>query len=129
MTATAFKERYIYRNHNRSFNLKKYSNNTELSTYIRKLTENKQDFEITAWSILSKTCCFLYGRIKNIVFRVKTLSTCNHKKKFLVNNDNIGRNACIQFYAHVSDRNHLSSPLFKICQPHNDIHAVEVYTE
>jgi hypothetical protein len=45
MAATTFKERY--RNHNRSFKHKKHSNDTELSKYILKLKENKQDFEIT----------------------------------------------------------------------------------
>ena len=58
MTSTTFKERY--RNHNRSFNHKKYSNDTELSKYIWKLKENKQDFDIT-WSILKRAVSPLYN--------------------------------------------------------------------
>ncbi len=48
MTASTFKERY--RNHIKSFNHKRYSNDTELSKYIWKLKDNKQDFDIT-WSV------------------------------------------------------------------------------
>ncbi len=49
MTASTFKERY--RNHIKSFNHKRYSNDTELSKYIWKLKDNKLDFDIT-WSVL-----------------------------------------------------------------------------
>jgi hypothetical protein len=58
MTSTSFKERY--RNHNRSFNHKKYSYDTELSKYIWKLKENKQDFDIT-WSILKRAVSYTGG--------------------------------------------------------------------
>ncbi len=40
MTASTFKERY--RNHIKSFNHKRYSNDTELSKYIWKLKDNKR---------------------------------------------------------------------------------------
>ncbi len=52
MTASTFKERY--RNHIKSFNHKRYSNDTELSKYIWKLKDNKQDFDIT-WSVLKQS--------------------------------------------------------------------------
>ena len=45
MTTSTLKERY--RNHIKSFKNKKYSNDTELSKYICKLKDNKQDFDIT----------------------------------------------------------------------------------
>ncbi len=56
MTASTFKE--LYRNHIESFNHKRYSNDTELSKYIWKLKDNKQDFDIT-WSVLKQR--FLYA--------------------------------------------------------------------
>ena len=60
MTASTFKERY--RNHIKSFNHKRYSNDTELSKYIWKLKDNKQDFD---WHNLVsiKTIYFVYGRV------------------------------------------------------------------
>ncbi len=63
MTASTFKERY--RNHIKSFNHKRYSNDTELSKYIWKLKDNKQDFDITCM-VSIKTIYFVYGRIKKM---------------------------------------------------------------
>ncbi len=53
-----FKERY--RNHIKSFNHKRYSNDTELSKYIWKLKDNKQDFDIT-WSVLKQSISYTEG--------------------------------------------------------------------
>ena len=104
MTASTFKERK--RNHNKSFNHKRYSNDTELSKYIWKLNDNKQDFDIT-WSVLkqsisytggSKRCnlgleeklCILNLKDKNkqnlLNKNSEIVSTCNHRKKQLINN-------------------------------------------
>ncbi len=58
MTASTFKERY--RNHIKSFNHKRYSNDTELSKYIWKLKDNKQDFDIT-WSVLKQSISYTGG--------------------------------------------------------------------
>ncbi len=96
MTASTFKERY--RNHIKSFNHKRYSNDTELSKYIWKLKDNKQDFDIT-WSVLkqsisytggSKRCnlcleeklCILKDKNKQNLLNKKSeiVSTCNHRK-------------------------------------------------
>ena len=138
MTASTFKERY--RNHIKSFNHKMYSNDTELSKYIWKLKDNKQDFDIT-WSVLkqsisytegSKRCnlcleeklCILKDKNKQNLLNKKSeiVSTCNHRKKHLINNLRNGRNACIVWrpHAQVSDRKYLSSSLFEICQPPDD---------
>ncbi len=111
MTASTFKERY--RNHIKSFNHRRYSNDTELSKYIWKLKDNKQDFDIT-WSVLkqsisytggSKRCnlcleeklCILKDKNKQNLLNKKSeiVSTCNHRKKHLINNLRNGRNACI----------------------------------
>ncbi len=108
---TTFKERY--RNHIKSFNHKRYSNDTELSKYIWKLKDNKQDFDIT-WSVLkqsisytggSKRCnlcleeklCILKDKNKQNLLNKKSeiVSTCNHRKKHLINNLRNVRNACI----------------------------------
>ncbi len=102
MTASTLKERY--RNYVKSFNYKMYSNDTELSKYIWKLKDNKQDFDIT-WSVLkqsisytggSKRCnlcleeklCILKDKNKQNLLNKKSeiVSTCNHRKKHLVNN-------------------------------------------
>ncbi len=107
MTASTFKERY--RNHIKSFNHKRYSNDTELSKYIWKLKDNKQDFDIT-WSVLkqsisytggSKRCnlcleeklCILKDKNKQNLLNKKSeiVSTCNHRKKHLINNLRNGR--------------------------------------
>ena len=49
MTSNTFKERF--RNHMKSFNHKKHSNETELSKYVWHLKENNTDFTIK-WSII-----------------------------------------------------------------------------
>ena len=105
MTASTFKERY--RNHIKSFNHKRYSNDIELSKYIWKLKDNKQDFDIT-WSVLKQSIsytgeskrfnlCILKEKNKQNLQNKKSVivSTCNHRKKHLVNNLRNGRNACI----------------------------------
>ncbi len=58
MTASTLKERY--RNRIKSFNHKRYSNDTELSKYIWKLKDNKQDFDIT-WSVLKQSISYTGG--------------------------------------------------------------------
>ncbi len=97
----------------KSFNHKRYSNDTELSKYIWKLKDNKQDFDIT-WSVLkqfisytggSKRCnlcleenlCILKDKNKQNLLNKKSeiVSTCNHRKKHLINNLRNVRNACI----------------------------------
>ncbi len=102
MTASTFKKRY--RNHIKSFNHKRYSNDTELSKYIWKLKDDKQDFDIT-WSVLkqsisytrgSKRCnlcleeklCILKNKNKQNLLNKKSeiVSTCNHRKKLLIYN-------------------------------------------
>ena len=55
---TELEERY--RNHIKSFNHKRYSNDTELSKYIWKLKDNKQDFDIT-WSVLKQSISYTGG--------------------------------------------------------------------
>ncbi len=70
MTVSTFKERY--RNHIKSFNHKRYSNDTELSKYIWKLKDNKQDFDIT-WSVLKQSISYnqkdvIYVWRKSFVF-------------------------------------------------------------
>ena len=102
MTASTFKERY--RNHIKSFNHKRYSNDTELSKHIWQLKNNNQDFNLT-WSIAkraisytggSKRCnlcleeklCILKERDKTRLLnkRSELVSTCNHKRMFHVKN-------------------------------------------
>ncbi len=111
MTASTFKERY--RNHIKSFNHKRYSNDTELSKYIWKLKDNKQDFDIT-WSVLKQSISYTGGSKRcNLCLEEKLrilkdknkqnllnkkseiVSTCNHRKKHLINNLRNVRNACI----------------------------------
>ncbi len=58
ITASTFKERY--RNHIKSFNHKRYSNDTELSKYIWKLKDNKQDFDMTL-SVLKQSISYTGG--------------------------------------------------------------------
>ena len=77
MTASTFKERH--RNHIKSFQHKKYANNTELLKYIWELKENKQDFRID-WSILKRAIpyrrgsnrCNLYLEEKFLILNEKT---------------------------------------------------------
>ncbi len=63
MTASTFKERY--RNHIKSFNHKRYPNDTEFSKYIWKLKDNKQDFDIT-WSVLKQSISYIHERMKKM---------------------------------------------------------------
>ncbi len=89
------------------------TNDTELSKHIWKLKDNKQDFDIT-WSVLKqsisytgrpKRCnlyleeklCILNNKNKQNLLSKKSeiVSTCNHRKKHLINNLRNGRNACI----------------------------------
>ena len=73
MTANTFKERN--RDHIKSFQNRKYSNDTELSKYIWNLKENGQDFDVT-WSILKKSSVRIKARrFKTIqfMFRGKNL--------------------------------------------------------
>ena len=98
MTASTFKERY--RNHIKSFNHKRYSNDTELSKYVWTLKNNKQDFDLK-WSIVkcaisytggSKRCnlcleeklCILKENDKQNLLNKKSelVSACNHKRNF-----------------------------------------------
>ena len=65
MTASTFKERY--RNHIKSFNHKRYSNDTELSKYIWKLKDNKQDFDIT-WSVLKQSIFRIREDQKDVIY-------------------------------------------------------------
>ncbi len=97
----------------KKFTTCKFANDTELSKYIWKLKDNKQDFYIT-WSVLkqsisytggSKRCnlcleeklCILKDKNKQNLLNKKSeiVSTCNHRKKHLINNLRNGRNACI----------------------------------
>ena len=100
MTSNTFKERF--RNHIKSFNHKKYSNETELSKYVWHLKENNTDYTIK-WSIIknsisytggSKRCnlcleeklSILKERSKYLLNkRSEIVSACHHKNKFQVN--------------------------------------------
>ncbi len=113
MTTSTFKERY--RNHIKSFNHKRYSNDTELSKYIWKLKDNKQDFDIT-WSVLKQSISYTGGSKRcnlcleeklgilknknnqNLLNKISEIvSTCNHRKKTpnKQSKEWNGRNACI----------------------------------
>ena len=58
MTSNTFKERF--RNYIKSFNHKKYSNETELSKYVWHLKENNTDYPIK-WSIIKNSISFTRG--------------------------------------------------------------------
>ena len=58
MTSHTFKERF--RNHMKSFNHKKNSNETELSKYVWHLKENNTDFTIK-WSIIKNSISYTGG--------------------------------------------------------------------
>ena len=58
MTSNTFKERY--RNHIKSFNQKKYSNETELSKHVWHLKENNTDYTIK-WSIIKNSISYTGG--------------------------------------------------------------------
>ena len=97
MTSNTFKERY--RNHAKSFQTKKYSNETELSNYVWQLQEKNKPFNIS-WSIVkkatpytggSKRCnlcleekfCILKANKQNLLNkRSELVSTCRHKRNF-----------------------------------------------
>ena len=97
MSLTTFKERY--RNHIKSFQPKKYSNETELSKHIWQLKENNQNYNIS-WSVIkkatpysggSKTChqclddnlCNLKADKRLLLNkRSEILSQCKHKRNY-----------------------------------------------
>ena len=99
LTETPFKHRW--RNHNTSFNDKKYKNSTELSKFIWSLKENNIPFTITwkflkrakPYSNLTKRCdlclwekVFImcmpnYGTLNK---RSEFISTCRHSKRYLL---------------------------------------------
>ena len=99
MTGNTFKKRLLY-NHNKSFNIVIYRNNTELSKYVWNLKEKQQDFTIN-WSILKraasyssggKRCnlclqeklCILKADKSNLLNRrLELFSKCVHQKRFL----------------------------------------------
>ena len=58
MTSNTFKERF--RNHIKSFNHKKYSNETELSKYVWHLKENNTDYTIK-WSKIKNSILYTGG--------------------------------------------------------------------
>ena len=110
MTSNTFKERYI--NHAKSFQSKKYSNETELSNYVWQLEEKKKKFNIS-WSIVkrataytggSKRCnlcleekfCILKANKQNLLNkRSELVSTCRHKRNFYFSNSTKGISASI----------------------------------
>ncbi len=87
MTASTFKERY--RNHIKSFNHKRYSNDTELSKYIWKLKDNKQNFDITWTDFHSGKLVTLAGDLLRQV--TSKISYCG---SVLRNLDNMKISAC-----------------------------------
>ncbi len=97
MTASTFKERY--RNHIKSFNHKRYSNDTELSKYIGNLKDNKQDFDIT-WSVLKQSIlytggskrCNLCSEEKLCIWKDKNKQNYLNKKSEIVSTFNHRKN-------------------------------------
>ena len=86
MTSNTFKERF--RNHIKSFNHKKYSNETELSKYVWHLKENNTDYSIK-WSIIensisytggSKRCNLCLEEKLNIL-KEKSINICSTKDR------------------------------------------------
>ena len=71
MTSNTFKERF--RNHIKSFNHKKYSNETELSKYVWHLKENNTDYTIK-WSIIKNSISYTGGS--------KRCNLCSEEKRF-----------------------------------------------
>ena len=65
MTSNTFKERY--RNHIKSFNHKKYSNETELSKHVWHLKENNTDYTIK-WSIIKKILFRIREDQKDVIY-------------------------------------------------------------
>ena len=99
MTSNTFKERF--RNHIKSFNHKKYSNETELSKYVWHLKENNTDYTIK-WSIIKNSISYTGGSKRcnlcleeKLILKKKSkyllnkrseiVSACHHKNRFQVN--------------------------------------------
>ena len=92
ITATTFKERF--RNHQKSFNIATYANDTELSKYIWSLKKSNRPYKIK-WTILKHSSAYRSGRNqcnlcsdkfkKNSLLnkRSEIFSNCVHKKQFL----------------------------------------------
>ena len=98
ITATTFKERF--RNHQKSFNIATYANDTELSKYIWSLKKSNRPYKIK-WTILKHSSAYRSGRnqcnlcsdeklfimkFKNnslLNKRSEIFSNCVHKKQFL----------------------------------------------
>ena len=132
MTASTFKERY--RNHVKSFQNKKYSNETELSKHIWDLKEKNKDFNIT-WSILKQSISYTGGTKRcNLCLdeklfimkadkqsllnkRSEIVSTCRHKNRFRINSLKNRRNA---WNVSTPTPTHLSSPLTDFSQSPED---------
>ena len=106
ITATTFKERF--RNHQKSFNIATYANDTELSKYIWSLKKSNRPYKIK-WTILKHSSAYRSGRNqcnlcsdeklfimkfkKNSLLnkRSEIFSNCVHKKQFLA-----GKYICVQ---------------------------------
>ena len=82
MTSNTFKERY--RNHIKSFNHKKYSNETELSKYVWHLKENNTDYTIK-WSIIKNSISYTGGSKRCNLCLEEKLSILKEKSKYLLN--------------------------------------------
>ena len=82
MTSNTFKERY--RNHIKSFNHKKYSNETELSKYVCHLKENNTDYTIK-WSITKNSISYMGGSKRCNLCLEEKLSILKEKSKYLLN--------------------------------------------
>lgn len=94
-----FKTRY--NNHTKSFRLRKYQNETELSKYIWKLKDNKTKFQIS-WSIEKRAAPYKCGTRRcdlclsekvaivranpNSILNKRTefISKCRHRNKFII---------------------------------------------
>ena len=82
MTSNIFKERF--RNHIKSFNHKKYSNETELSKYVWHLKENNTDYTIK-WSIIKNSISCTEGSKRCNLCLQEKLSILKEKSKYLLN--------------------------------------------
>ena len=98
-----FKARY--NNHTKSFRLKKYENETELSKHIWKLKDNATDYVIR-WNVasraspykcgtrrcdlcLSEKVCIVRSEPRGLLNkRTELISKCRHRNKFLLNGVN-----------------------------------------
>ena len=102
ISETEFKSRF--RNHQKSFNHRKYSKDTELSKYIWDLKDNNIDFNIQ-WSIIkntssytpsTKSCnlclseklliCTFKDKNNLINKRLDLVSKCRHETKYIIKN-------------------------------------------